>query len=157
MRRITIALILLAGCSHLSQFHPVDGQAQSLTERHVRNARRIVITQSSSALWTGQSTRWVFDADGKCFGECVSFHNGTKTGEKLIALPPATCQEVQSILLKSRYFSLKDGFWSFQFEGGGGLRVECADRQHSISFGQVPPEARQLWDYLDSLASRATE
>ena len=154
MRKITIGLLLLAGCGHLGQLRPENVQEQSLTAKQIQNAQRIVITQSSYALWNGQSTQWVFAADGKCFGEGVSTFNGTQSEKKLLTLPPTTFHEVQKILLTSRYFSLKDGFSSFQFEGGRSLKVECAGRTHSISFGEMPPEARQLWEYLNGLSSR---
>jgi hypothetical protein len=154
MRNVTLLFLVLAGCAHLQSPPSENGQNRPLTRADVRKAQRIVVTQAVGALWQGTSTRWEFDSSGKCCALAVFSWDGRKTGEKSLTLPPETFHEVRKILVDSKYFNLPDGFRSFQFEGGGSLEVECAGRKHSISFGEAPPEAKSLWEYLNEQSKK---
>ena len=159
MRTSTVLILLSAGCSQMPSREQTTVQPPALTREQVRQASQIVVESGSSALWRSTSARWVFDANGKCFGEVT--HRFETQGAQMApsmtnySLPPETFQEVQRLLSSSQFLSLTEGRQpGLFFESSGSLAVICNGRKHTISFGYVPQECRALWDFINNLPSR---
>jgi hypothetical protein len=162
MRKATLLLLAVAGCAALRPPAEAPVAEQPLTQEWVRSARRIVVERGISALGQGRSERYVFERAGKCYGESHSFggdwHSAPQVSDKkTYDLPPETFGEVRTLLLESKYLSLKPGQQGFIFEGSTSLEVECDGRKHAVWFGSDVPECRPLLAFLDGLAERRRE
>jgi hypothetical protein len=158
---VLLAFATAAGCGHFPGRHEATGNEQTAAKdpaplrEQVRKARRFVVVQGSWALWNSDSTRWVFDADGRCFGETTKYYNGHPTGDKItVELPRETFRVAQQAVLESKLLSLPPGQQNVIFEGGLSLAVECGGREHAITFSDAPDGCRQLLDFLRSLPDR---
>src|SRR5262245_29595100 len=134
MKKLLLFLTFAAGCIHSPLRQQATAPDLTLTPEQFQRSRRFVLVQGSWALWNGTSTRWVFDADGPCFGETNNSHDGKTVSKTIIQLPPETFREAQKRVLESKLLTLVRGQQNFVFEGGGSLAVECQGRKHEISF-----------------------
>jgi hypothetical protein len=158
MKRSLMLIFFLAGCQAVSPREQAVVKEEPLTNAQIRNARRFVVECGSGGLWRSQSTRWVFEADGKCFGEATSStETAQKTivGKKTFELPSQIFHESQQTLLNSGILSLKQGPQDFIFETSSFLVVECDGRKHSILFAAPPQRCQPLIDFLNGLPDRA--
>jgi hypothetical protein len=155
MRKLLLLLAFAAGCSRLPFRQEATAPEQPSLKAQFLSARRFVLVQGSWGLWWGATTRWVFDADGRCFGEVTGGYRNPQANETPIPLPPETFREARQLVLESKLLSLPPGEQNFAFESGGSLTLECQGRKHEITFGSVPEECRQLWDFLSGLRERS--
>jgi hypothetical protein len=158
MKRSLVLVFFLTGCQVISPRQEAVVQEEPLTNAQIRNARRFVVEYGSSGLWQWDSTRWVFEEDGKCFGEATNSRemtNQTIVSKKTFELPSQIFHEAQQTLLQSDILSLKQGLQDFVFESSGSISVECDGRKHSISFGAPTQRCQGLIEFLNSLPDRA--
>ncbi|HMF19895.1 MAG TPA: hypothetical protein VKE98_22005 [Gemmataceae bacterium] len=171
MKKLVVVLFV-AGCTlgskrdHIGQEQPKA--PEPLTPEHVRNASRIVVVSTSGSLGHNHTDRYVFQAKGKCTLESFSWCNWgpqstlcDEASKKTYELPSETFQEVQKILLETKYLSIED-LPGFDFEGGSSISVECAGRCHYLPihgypFGEYPPDLQRMSSFLGSLESRRKE
>ena len=158
MKRSLVLVFFLTGCQVISPRQQAVVQEEPLTNAQIRNARRFVVEYGSGGLWRSQSTRWVFEAGGKCFGEATSsveMANKTTVAKTTFELPSQIFHEAQQELLKSDILSLKQGQQDFIFETSSGISVECDGRKHSISFGAPPQRCQALIEFLNGMPDRS--
>lgn len=154
MKKLLLLLAFAAGCSHFPLRQEIATPDQTLTVDQFSKSRSFVLVQGSWALWNGTSTRWVFDADGPCFGETTASQDGKTVASTAVELPPETFREAQKRVLESKLLTLVRGEQNFIFEGGGSLAIEAQGRKHEITFGSPPRSCQPLLDFLRTLPDR---
>jgi len=164
MKKLTV-FVLVAGCSLGSKRDPISHEQpkepERLTPEHVRSASRIVVDYGGGSCgggrWSCSSDHYVLSATGKCSCERSNCDGSKKSYE----LPPETFDEVQKILVESKYLSLQD-LPGFDFESSSWLSVESGGRKHSLvvhayPLGDYPPDFQRMRDFLGSLENRRKE
>jgi hypothetical protein len=160
----TISALLILLVVHAQ----TDMRQASLTAERIRNAKRIVVDYASGGMGLGYHGRcfWVFEASGKCIGETsfvANWRNSNlremKSYQKRYDLPPETFLEVQRVLLKSNFWTLKRRELSSELSEGGysssvTIIITCDGAEPET---ECPDQCEGLLQFIDKLPERGRE
>jgi hypothetical protein len=150
--------IVMSGCGLLPR-QPSSVPERPISRADIQNAREIIVTidDSSSVSRSSDSFRCVFQESGKCHGETCHYQEyaykpSERSSEITHSFPPETFQEVQKVLLESKFLSLKPGPQGFMFEGSRSVAAECGGRSLWVTWGQdICKECQPLCEFIEKL------
>ena len=160
MKKTAILLVLVMGCTAWQRQPEEPGREPPLTLEDIRSAERIVVVcgLSCSVSRTNTSTRGIFEASGKCYGEesmsQERFSLPIATSKATLEYPPETFAEVKNILLASGFVRLKSGFQEVCFESTHNISVEVGRRKLDVTFSPCPKECEALLAFMNKLHER---
>ena len=156
--------IVMSGCLFLPR-QPSSVPQRPLSRADIQNAKEIIVTvgDSSPISRSSRSFRCVFQESGKCYGETSHYQEyATKASERSSKIThefsPETFQEVQKVLLESKFLNLKPGQQGFIFEGSRGITVQCDGRSLWVTWGDAGncKECQPVCEFIEKLRAQRT-